>query len=357
MCIKNYEILSGDTLVALWSDDELTVYNEKLLPLFLKNVSSGDMWLERRAIDSHRANSRLLKKALRMSEKDDLSTVIQANGATITDNYWIREPGSKLKYADISFDYNYFKKLTAKSAAKLALNGNSSSFNYVARCSASPVAELTNTGSFEKCWRNVDNHWWLYKSANKNESFSEVFISNLCREIGVNCAVYEKDKNCVKSLDFTEGKMNFEPAFSFMGDEEDYFKVIGKLKEICPKAIPDYIKLIFLDALVFNPDRHTANFGLLRDKKSGMLLGLAPCFDHNMALISRGYPTGKVKNDLLITLFLDVIKSNQSYIKYIPKVTEEMIDRALSATGMNVREESVKKYILTRYSLIIDSIT
>lgn len=356
MCIKNYEILSGDTLVALWNDNKLTVYNEKLLPLFLKNISDGDLWLEKRAIDSHRANSRLLKKALRMKERDDLATVIQANGATITDNYWIREPGSSLKYADISFDENYFRKLTSKSAAKLALDGSSSSFNYIARCSSSPTAELTNTGSFEKCWRNVDGKWWLYKSASKNEMFSEVFISRLCNEIGINCAVYKKDKDCVKSLDFTDGKVNFEPAFTFMGDEEDYGKVIEKLKEICPGSIPDYIRLIFLDALVFNPDRHTANFGLLRDKKSGSLLGLAPCFDHNMALISRGYPTGNSKNDLLIKLFCEVIKENPEYKKYIPSVTENDIENALAATGMNVKSNVIKQYIINRYNLIEEDI-
>lgn len=352
MCIKNYEILSGDTLVALWQDNKLTVYNEKLLPLFLKNISNADMWLEKRAVDSHRANSRLLKKALRMKEKDDIATVIQANGATVTDNYWIREPGSKLKYADVSFDDNYFRKLTAKSAAKLALNGSSSSFNYVARCSASPAAELTNTGSFEKCWKNIDGKWWLFKSANKNELFSEVFISKLCADIGINCAVYEKAGGYVKSLDFTEGKVNFEPAFAFMGEEEDYGKTIEKLKEICPKAVPDYIRLIFLDALVFNPDRHTANFGLLRNKKTGKYTGLAPCFDHNMALISRGYPTGRSKKDLLITLFKDVIEANPQYKRYIPKITEEVIDKALAETGMKVKSDTVKQYILERYSYI-----
>ena len=37
-------------------------------------------------------------------------------------------------------------------------------------------------------------------------------------------------------------------------------------------AIPDYARMIFLDTIVANPDRHTANFGLLRDTKTGELL-------------------------------------------------------------------------------------
>ena len=103
MTDRNYEILSGDTLVAVWNNNKLSVVNEALLPLYLKKIQNADMWLETRAIDSHRANSRLLKKALRLVEKDDISTVIHVNGATITDNYWIREIDSNLTYNDVKF--------------------------------------------------------------------------------------------------------------------------------------------------------------------------------------------------------------------------------------------------------------
>lgn len=56
MADKDYYIMSGDTTVAKWKNNEL--------PLYLKHVRNADMWLETRAIDSHRANSRLLKKHL-----------------------------------------------------------------------------------------------------------------------------------------------------------------------------------------------------------------------------------------------------------------------------------------------------
>ena len=79
MTNKSYEILSGETLVAVWQDSKLTVVNEALLPLYLKKIQNADLWLETRAIDSHRANSRLLKKALRLVEKDDISTVVHVN--------------------------------------------------------------------------------------------------------------------------------------------------------------------------------------------------------------------------------------------------------------------------------------
>ena len=108
MANKNYFIMSGNTAVAKWENNELTVLDNSLLPLYLKRVHNADMWLETRAIDSHRANSRLLKKALRLKEKDDISTVLYVNAATITDNYWIKPLDSQLKYEDVRFSDDYF---------------------------------------------------------------------------------------------------------------------------------------------------------------------------------------------------------------------------------------------------------
>ena len=169
----------------------------------------------------------------------------------------------------------------------------------------------------------------------------------------MNMAYYEKGDKCVKSLDFTDSaKVIFEPALSFMGDEEDYIKVIEKLKEICPKAIPDYIKMVFLDTITANPDRHTGNFGLMRDAKSGELLGLAPNFDSNMALIARGYPKAKSANDLLITLFNELMEKYPEYKEYVPKVTEQTVKKVITKLNMKVKSQVVIELVISRYRAI-----
>ena len=341
-----YEILSGDTLVAAWKDKFLTVCDESLLPLYLKKYPDADSWLETRAIDSHRANSRLLKKALRLENKDDISTVIHVNASTITDNYWIRPIGSTLEYSDVKFDNDYF--------ATLALKGNYDSFNKAARATNTRSPELTNIGSFEKCWKLKGGKWWMHKKATPEEMFSELFVYELGSSLGMNMALYEKGDGCIKTLDFTShAAVNFEPASAFMGDNEDYLDVIGALEIICPDAIPDYIRLIFMDTLCANPDRHTNNFGLMRDSESGKLLGLAPNYDNNMALISRGYPAKPLANDLLITLFLEVMEEHPEYREYIPKLTAEMIDGVIEKINMRVKNKEIKEYVLARYNLII----
>lgn len=344
MTMLNYYIMSGDAVVAKWENRELTVLNEALLPLYLKHIHNADMWLETRAIDSHRANSRLLKKALRLKEKDDVSTVIHVNGATITDNYWIRPLDSELKYDDVRFSDDYF--------AHLALKGSYDSFNRAANSKHSRTPELTNTGSFEKCWRLIDGKWWMYKTATHDEMFSELFISRFGAALGINMAVYERGDKCVKTLDFTGGKYNFEPATSFMDDNDDYEDVISKLQELCPQAIPDYVRMVFLDTIVANPDRHTANFGLLRDTDTGELLGLAPVFDHNMALISRGYPKAPKKSDLLLRLFNELIEHHPQYKEYLPEVNEEVIREVIADLHMRVRTDEIVSLITGRYGMI-----
>lgn len=349
MAYKNYEILSGDNLVAIWQDNVLTVVNEALLPLYLKNIKNPDMWLETRAIDSHRANSRLLKKALRLNEKDDVSTVIHVNGVTVTDNYWVREIGSKLTYKDVEFPDDYF--------SNLALNGTYNSFNRAMNSKNKKTPELTNVGSFEKCWKLRDGKWWMYKRANHSEMFSELFIYELGKILGMNMAVYERGNGYIKTLDFTNSaSVNFEPASAFMGDNEDYFDVIKALENLFPDAIPDYIKMLYMDTVCMNPDRHTNNFGLLRDVNDGRILGLAPNFDNNMALISRGYPSKNTSNDVLIRLFCELLDAYPMYKEYIPNLKRENVENVLNKLNMRVREKDIIDILLERHKALIEAL-
>lgn len=117
----DFYIMSKDIITAKWQGGVFEVIDENLLPLYLKNTGNVQKWLETRAIDSHRANSRLLKKALRLTEKDDFETVISVNAATVTDCYWIKPINSSLTYEEVRFDDDYF--------SNLALTGSYDSFN------------------------------------------------------------------------------------------------------------------------------------------------------------------------------------------------------------------------------------
>ncbi len=342
----DFLILNKDTVVAKCVDDKLNIVNPSLVPIYLKLTGDVQKWLETRAIDSHRANSRLLKKALRLAERDDVASVKSVNAVTITDNYWIKSIDSDLCYDDVRFDNDYF--------ASLALTGNYSSFNRASNSKRTRTPELTNTGSFEKCWKLIDGEWWMYKKANHEEMFSELFIYRLGVELGFNMAEYKRGKGVIKTKDFTDNaSVNFEPAFNFMNDNDDYIATLNVFKNMCPCCVGDYVKMLFLDTVCANPDRHTFNFGILRDANTGDILGLAPNFDNNMALISRGYPKNiKRKNDVMVRFFNELIEYDKTLTQYIPNLTEDIILKTIKSVDMRVKSKVITEFIMNGYNQI-----
>ena len=341
MSVLNGTILSGNTPVAKVRDGVVTVTNEQLAPLYFRRSKNAEVWLSGRAIDSHRANSRLLKKALRLAERDDVSTVLAVNAVTITDNYWFQEEGSPLTWEDVRFKENLFDNL--------ALHGDPDGFSQ--RPSRTP--ELTNTGSFEKCWRLIENRWWMYKSGNDRELFSELFIYELGSALGFSMARYEYADGYVRTLDFTDGAaVNFEPASAFMGDDEDYGRNFERFLGLSEELSKDYLRMIYLDTLCLNMDRHTQNYGVLRDTETGGILRLAPNYDNNIALIARGYPTDVTREKDGMIRFLEEFLSQSARAKSmlaamgIPTVTESMVQGCMDRIPIDVDRDFVTAFIL-----------
>ncbi|MBQ7509247.1 MAG: hypothetical protein IJT52_07960, partial [Spirochaetales bacterium] len=202
-------LMSEDREIAVIKNGVIISSDDALLPLYLKRTGNVENWLASRAVDAHRTNSRLLKKALRIRTADDAQVALAVNAATVTDRYWFRPEGSTAKYNNIRFSENYFDTL--------ALRGDPNGFSH----KPSRTPELTNTGSYEKCWKLIDGKWWMYKSGNRNEYFSELFICRLGEKLGFDMAHYEMDDGYIRSKNFTDGTdLIFEPMSALMDDNE-----------------------------------------------------------------------------------------------------------------------------------------
>ncbi len=218
------DVMCGDIVVAKYKDGVEKYIDEDKCPLLIKRTHNLKEWLEGRSIDGHRTHSRILRKVLRMSETDELRTVIRVHACTISDNFWFRPLKSKLHYDDISFKNDLF--------AETALNG------YIdERFAPFSTPELTNTGSFEKCWKLIDNHWWMIKKGTKEEIFSEWFASRLAKELGIPTVEYEIRSGYIYSKNLSE-KYNLEPISSLVGDDDSHenvfpcvFNLGGKVRQ------------------------------------------------------------------------------------------------------------------------------
>ena len=338
------DLMSGDTVAGHIVSHHVEPVCAELLPLCF--VHGGDVadWLEHRAIDTHRTHSRLLKKALRLKERDDIATALHFNAATITDNYWVRPQGSALCWQDVRFRENDF--------ADLALSGRLEDFSK----QPSRTPELTNTGSFEKCWRFEDGAWWMYKAGSEAERFSELFVAALCRTLRFATAQYESCPPYIRTRDFTGGELNFEPAAYLVGDDEDYVLNYDTFLQYGQEIADQYVELLLMDTICRNVDRHTYNYGLLRDQKTGAVLRLAPNFDNNIALISGGLDNGPRKPDLLTELLDAFEHETQAISGYaarhgLPCVTAKAIENCCDATGMDAPRAYVREFVLAGYRM------
>ena len=340
-------LMSEDRPIATVKNGVITESDDALLPLYLKRTKDVEGWIASRAIDSHRTNSRLLKKALRLRTTDDVQTALAVNAATVTDRYWFKPEGSTAVYEDIRFKENYFDQL--------ALRGDPDSFSR----KPSRTPELTNTGSFEKCWKLIDGKWWMYKNGNDGELFSELFICKLGENLGLSMAHYEMDGEYIRSKDFTnEASVNFEPMRSLVDDDEDYENCFNVLNAMSPKFAQQYLTLIWMDSVCYNMDRHTENFGFLRDIKTGAILSLAPNYDNNIALIAKGYPSNVSRSgDGLIRFLRELIQNcedaREMYQQMdLPQITESIINECLDEIPIEVDRGFIRDFILNGQNVI-----
>ena len=343
----NGVIMSEDRVVAKVRRNNCIVFDPNHCPLYLMRYNDPEGWLTRRAIDAHRTNSRLLRKALRLAPNDDLAAVLRVHGATITDAYWFRGENENLTYDQVKFQKDY-------PFSRLALRGDPDSFQKGTAASVTP--ELTNTGSFEKCWRYEDGAWWMYKAGTEAERFSELFVYELCRALGFPVAEYQNCAPYIRTRDFTGGRLNFEPAAYLVGDDEDYETNYHAFLRFGQKVADQYVELLLMDTICRNADRHTYNYGLLRDRQTGEVVSLAPNFDNNIALISGGMDDEPRRPDLLTELLEEFEAATGAVTDYLarhklPALTPERIARCCEATGIPVDVEYIQQFVLAGWNM------
>ena len=347
----NGELMSGDRVIAVLQDGLLENCDDSRLPYFLKRTHDLQEWLEMRAVDRHRPNSRLLRRIYRLSDADDAEIALRAAAVTITDNFWIRQAGSNESYEDVRFKENLF--------ADVALEGKLDAFSDGRWQHPSSSPELTNVGSFEKCWRFENDAWWMYKRGDESEQFAELFTAAVIECLGYAGTKYYLTSTGVKSKDFTEnGKYNFDPAVGFVGDNyDDYVYCYEKLQAFGQAFADDYVKLLYVDAICRNVDRHSGNFGVLRNPDTGEAIRLAPNYDNNIAMFARLSGTASVSasKDMLITDFIDLLEQKNIAFE-VPKLSKaelaEIVEKipVKDATGM------AAEFVFCRQNMIAEAL-
>jgi hypothetical protein len=120
--------------------------------------------------------------------------------------------------------------------------------------------------------------------------------------------------------------------------------------------------MVYLDTLCFNMDRHTYNYGILRNVENGAVLGMAPNFDNNIALVSRGYNAGvNRESDRLIGFFTEFLENNEDAIATlvdmdIPVVERSMIESCMGKVPVEADRQYIREYILNGQAILTATI-
>ena len=147
---------------------------------------------------------------------------------------------------------------------------------------------------------------------------------------------------------------------SLMGNDDTFEQVFNLLYEMNINYAKDYLKIVFMDILVNNVDRHNENYGFLRDKKTGKIIKMAPNFDNNLALVSRESLNPNMYRSELATLFIKFIARNKNasnLIKeiHIKSLTIEVVESIIKNIPVHI-DEDITTPILKRFNYLIEKI-
>jgi hypothetical protein len=306
-------IMRNDNIVATVDSGVITSLTEDA-PILIKGNRFED-WKAIRVQDLNRPNSRALRRLLGLSTSKPQDVLPAIYYQSLSDAYWMKEAGCATRWTDIQFKDDRFFHIT--------LTGKNH-FSNPAIFQKKESPEHSNTGSFEKGWKMEADRWQLWKAGNREAIWSEVFYSNLANLIFPGCAVKYWCEDgfsvCDNFIDRDKGE-SLEPFFSLHDDHSNSETALALLPECVHE---EYRNMLFLDALMYNWDRHEFNFGLVT--RTGMSeVKLQPYYDFNLALWNGATAGVERFEDPTIRMF-KAVKTN------IPLVVEDMIKTAYEQT-------------------------
>jgi hypothetical protein len=282
---------------------EIDASGRHLLPLnILDRADESEFmrWLETRRIPRGRSYIEEILRPFNVSADDTEAILRISKGVSLNDAYSVVPRGSKESWRDYNLYDNEFDEVLQL----VAYTGSPATRDI----GGGLPSELSVSGSFPKTWREVDGDkvlykagFWLEASNTGLEPYAEYLASAIAGEMGLRHVTYAlekwQDKVCTTCRLFNTKDVSFTPMGLCVSDENlrrlNVASVLGMLSQIGDDAIEEFRDMLVFDSLIANFDRHTGNYGLLRENGTGLVVGLSPIFDNNLSLF-----TGEATKDL-----------------------------------------------------------
>ena len=185
-------------------------------------------------------------------------------------------------WRDVSLYQNDFVEIIAEAA----LNGFFSEQNLP----SSPSPEFTTDGNYAKCWKRELDGIYLYKAGSATyelEPLSEYLAAQISSILCPDAVPYDMRFHHGRLVStcplFTSESIGLAKTATITHEERsisgllEYFRSIG--------SEDSFRRMMILDAIILNTDRHLGNFGVLFDTDTMQVTTMAPVFDNNRSLL------------------------------------------------------------------------
>lgn len=349
-----------------------TIYNDRFLPINMDEYEKTDVlllrfkgWLSKR----YSKNSNWYKKQNWTYGTINLSNefIIKSYGLSLSDQYWIKPEFGKETWEDINFFHNEFKY-------QPFINNNLERKYDYSDVDVLYTPTITTGGEVDKAWTIDNDKRVLYKSSNTFlglEPINEFIASKICDILDVNHANYEikilsnlEKKTMVSCCEtFINEDTELISAYNLMskyldkGEKISYDNYLKTLEDIGIKNAKLKVqKMILLDLIMSNTDRHLNNFGVIRDVNSLKIVVVAPIYYTGKSLAT-SFLSVKEDNGLMIFFgkenvhrsyilnYIKDIKLNEEQIKMledIPIVYEKLLNEYYQYTNLGYYKENLK---------------
>lgn len=209
-------------------------------------------------------------------------------GLSLSDHYWIKPYNKNILWEDVNFFDNDFSDDIGD--VLFGMNGKNADIDFV-----SP--DNTSDGNLQKRWKIIVGKRCLLKSGStpfRQQPFNEVIATLVMNKLGIEHIPYTitwiDSKPYSVCEDFVTKDTELISAWRVLqlrqkeSHESSYLHYVNICKELGIDIVPALDRMIVLDYIIANEDRHYNNFGLLRDANTLEWIGAAPIFDSGTSL-------------------------------------------------------------------------
>ena len=244
-------------------------------------------WWTDRSIPASRSGVREALETLDLTDTKVL--LIRCFGLSLSDQYWICPEGTGLTWEKINFFDNSFSDDMGD--VLFGKPNKAEDFDF-----SSP--DNTSDGYLKKRWKIANGKRCLIKGGSnleRQQPFNEVIASKIMDRLGIDHVPYnmiwEDGEPYSVCEDFVTRDTELISAWRIMQTQKKdnstsvYQHFVNCCKSLgAPDIVPALDRMIALDYIIANEDRHLNNFGLLRNAETLEWLGFAPIYDSGSSL-------------------------------------------------------------------------